>query len=87
MHDKGTRRAAIAVADAVIATVKKAGPAGAPLKLIYAHLRQDIGCNHSQFEALMSALEATGCIRCTPDHAFYVPWAGRPGSGSATGEC
>ena len=85
MHDKGTRRAAIAVADAVIATVKKAGPAGAPLKLIFADLRQDIGCNRSQFEALMVALEATGCIRCTPDHAFYVPWPGRRGSGTATG--
>jgi hypothetical protein len=84
MHDRDTRRAAIAVADAVIATVKKAGPAGAPPNLIYARLRKDIGCNQWQFEALMSALEATGCIRRTPDLVFYVPWPGMPGSGTAT---
>ena len=84
MHDRDTRRAAVAVADAVIAAVKKAGPAGAPLNVIYGALRQDIGCNHSQFEALMGALEATGCIRRTPDLAFYVPWLGRPGSGTVT---
>jgi len=82
MHDRATRGAAIAVADAVIATVKKAGPAGVPLDLIYGALRQDIGCNHSQFEALMGALEAAGCIRRTPDLAFYVPWPGMPGSGA-----
>ena len=84
MHDTDGRRAASAVADAVIATVKKAGPAGAPLDLIYARLRKDIGCDQLQFEALMGALEATGCIRRTPDLAFYVPWPGMAGRGTAT---
>ena len=84
MHNRGKRRAAIAVADAVIATVKKAGPAGAPLDAIYGALQQDIGCDQLQFEALMGALEATGCIRRTPDLVFYVPWSGVPGSRTVT---
>ena len=71
-------------ADAVMATVKQAGPAGARLDLIYDALREDIGCDHSLFEALMVALEATGCIRRTPDLAFYVPWPGVSGSGTVT---
>ncbi|MFL5031815.1 MAG: hypothetical protein ACJ8E1_18255 [Xanthobacteraceae bacterium] len=67
-----------------MATVKKAGPAGAPVNLIYAALREHIGCNHAQFEALMGALEATGCIRRTPDLAFYVPWPGMAWSGTVS---
>jgi hypothetical protein len=74
MHDRAATRATILVADAVIGTVKKAGPAGAPLDLIYAILSEHISCNHSQLEALISALEAIGCIRRTGDLAFYVPW-------------
>jgi len=73
MYEKSTRRAAVSAADAVMATVKKAGAAGAPLELIYAAVREHIDCNSSQFDALMRALEATGCIRCTPELAFYSP--------------
>ena len=82
MHGRGTRRATILVADAVMATVKKAGPAGAPLDRIYADLQENIGCNYSQFNALMRALEATGSIRRTAELAFYVPWPRMVGSRS-----
>jgi hypothetical protein len=73
MHDRGTRRATILAADAVIATVKKAGAAGAPLDPIYAALQESIGCTYSQFEALISTLEGLGCIRRTAELAFHIP--------------
>ena len=73
MYDTHTKRAAISAADAVMATVKMAGAAGTPLELIYAAVREHIDCNYSQFEALMRALEKAGCIRFTPELAFYVP--------------
>ena len=74
MHDRAARRATILVADAVIGAVKKAGPAGAPLDLIYATLSEHISCSHSQLDALISVLEGIGCIRRSGDLAFYVPW-------------
>jgi hypothetical protein len=73
MYDRGTRRAAILAADAVMATVKKAGAAGAPLDPIYAALQERIGCTYSQFEALISTLEGLGCIRRTAELAFHIP--------------
>jgi len=73
MYNRDTKRAAISAADAVMATVKKAGAAGAPLGPIYAALQERIGCSYSQFEALMSTLEGLGCIRRTAELAFYVP--------------
>src|SRR5262245_25682627 len=73
MHNRGTKRTATLVAEAVMATIKDAGSAGAPLDAIFAALQERI-CNYSQFDALMRALEAAGCIRRTGEVAFYVPW-------------
>jgi len=66
-------RAPILAADAVIATLKKAGAAGAPLDPIYAALQERTGCTYSQFEALISTLEGLGCIRRTAELAFHIP--------------
>jgi hypothetical protein len=84
MYERGTRRAAILAADAVIATVKKAGAAGAPLDPIYAALQEGIGCTYSQFEALIRTLEGLGCIRCTAELAFYTAWPEMAVSGTMT---
>jgi hypothetical protein len=65
-------RAPILAADAVIATLKKAGAAGAPLGPIYTALQERIGCTYSQFEALISTLEGLGCIRRTAELAFHI---------------
>jgi hypothetical protein len=65
-------RAPILAADAVIATVKKAGAAGAPLEPIYATLQERIGCTYPQFEALISTLEGLGCIRRAAEFAFHI---------------
>jgi len=73
MYERGTKRAAISAADVVMETVERAGAAGAPLELVYAAVREHIDCNYTQFDALMRLLEATGCIRCTPELALYVP--------------
>ena len=47
------------IADAVIDSVKAAGPLGAPGGVIYAALMAH-GCTLGQFEQIMSALVATG---------------------------
>jgi hypothetical protein len=73
MYDRDTKRAAISAADVVMATVKKAGAAGAPLGPIYAALQEHFDCSYSQFEALINKLEGIGCIRRTADLAFYIP--------------
>ena len=51
-----------AIADAIVAAVKEAGPTGAPGGVIYAALMAQ-GCTLVQFEHLMAALVATGKIR------------------------
>jgi hypothetical protein len=73
MYDTDAKRAAISAADAVMATIKKAGAAGAPLGPIYAALQEHIDCSYSQFEALINELESLGCIRRTGELAFYIP--------------
>ena len=61
MYDRDTTRAAISAADAVMATVKKAGAAGAPLGAIYAALLQEhIDCSYSELEALRRPIFRSG---------------------------
>lgn len=51
--------------------IKAAGPTGAPAGVLYAGL-MSYGCNITQFESLMSALERTGKIRREGDLVFAI---------------
>lgn len=62
-------RTLAAVSNAVIDSVKAAGPAGAPAGVVFAALSTQ-GCTKSQFDALMSALVATGWLRRHGDLYF-----------------
>ena len=56
---------------ATLDAIKAAGPNGAPAGILYAGL-MSYGCNLTQFESLMSALERTGKIRREGDLVFAI---------------
>ena len=56
---------------ATLDAIKAAGPTGAPAGVLYAGL-MSYGCNITQFESLMSALERTGKIRREGDLIFAI---------------
>lgn len=61
-----------AVCDAIIDTVKAAGPLGAPGGVLYAGLMTH-GCSLAQFQSLMSALVRSGKLSRRGDCYLYNP--------------
>jgi hypothetical protein len=61
------------IADAIVATVREAGPQGAPGGVIYAALMAQ-GCTFNQFQSLMSGLLRTGRLALDGD-CYTIPAA------------
>lgn len=60
-----------AITDAIVETVKEAGPQGAPSSAVFLAL-QETGCSAAQYETLISTLCELGLIKRSA-HTLYVP--------------
>jgi hypothetical protein len=63
--------AILQICDAVVESIKAAGPMGAPSGVIYASLMV-FGCNLEQYHSLLSILTKAGKIRQQGDLLFAI---------------
>ena len=70
MTEQQTRRALLAICDALVESVQAAGSLGAPAGVMYAVLMQH-GCSLDQFNQLTGALVSLGKLRRQGD-LFFV---------------